>query len=96
MASNYFQGKGCLMALNLVNARTGVSTWKTMVWAACQASHLPRFRAALTQWIGEDNAQALLVPWDVFCHAFELYMAIDDAPFKIDRTGGEPIDTGGA
>lgn len=81
------------MATNLVNSRTGVSTWVKVVQIACRVSHLPRFRAALRQWIGDTNAELLLVPWDVFCAAFELYQESDDLPFTIDNTGGEPIDT---
>lgn len=81
------------MALNLVNAKTGVSSWVKFVRIACRVSHLPRFRAALRQWVGETAYTALIVPWDVFCAAFELYQEGDDNPFTIDRTGGEPIDT---
>jgi hypothetical protein len=81
------------MALNLVNARTGVSSWVKVVKIACRVSHLPRFRAALQQWVGETAYTAIVVPWDVFCAAFELYQESDDSPFTIDNTGGEPIDT---
>jgi hypothetical protein len=82
------------MAINLVNARTGVSTWKTAIILACRMSHKARFRAALKQWIGEEQAQILLDGWDVFCALFDLYLETDDAPFTIDYTptGGEPID----
>lgn len=81
------------MALNLVNSRTGVSTWVKVVRIACRVSHLPRFRAALRQWVGAEAFTAIVVPWDVFCAAFELYQEADDAPFTIDNTSGEPIDS---
>lgn len=79
--------------LNLVNKRTGVSTWISLIQAACKLSHGKRFRAAFIQWVGSEAATPILAAWDLFCAAFELYQETDDNPFVIDNTGGEPIDT---
>ena len=64
--------------------RNGARSFLDLLAKVCRLSHLPGFRAGLTQIVGPEEANALFALWTPLCEAIDLLISTDNWYNKLD------------